>query len=208
MKRILCFGDSNTYGYNPENGGRYGKDERWTAILQKLSAGKYEIKEAGCNNRTCFRDNFEGKKYTGYLILPDYLAENYDLVILWIGSNDLQRQYNVSEQEIKYGIENLVEIVKLHLPQSKILLIPPVIIGREVLTSRIFSFLFDETSIQKSYLAANLYEYTARKYNCDFLNLGNIIVPSEYDGLHFEAGEHKKIANAVYNKIDKIFKNV
>ncbi len=36
MKNILCFGDSNTYGYNPENGGRYDDASRWTGILQDI----------------------------------------------------------------------------------------------------------------------------------------------------------------------------
>ena len=35
MKTIVCYGDSNTYGYNPENGFRYEYEERWTTILQK-----------------------------------------------------------------------------------------------------------------------------------------------------------------------------
>lgn len=36
MTTILCYGDSNTYGYNPVNGLRYPKDVRWTGVLQKL----------------------------------------------------------------------------------------------------------------------------------------------------------------------------
>ena len=82
MKRILCFGDSNTFGFNPENGLRYSKDVRWTGVLQTLLGNEYEIIEAGCNNRTCFRNNPEGKKFTGSQILPEYLKEKFDIVIL------------------------------------------------------------------------------------------------------------------------------
>ena len=205
MKKILCFGDSNTYGYNPETGGRFGKNERWTGILQTLCGSKYNITEAGCNNRTCFRDNFEGKKYTGYKILPEYLTrENYDIVILWIGSNDLQRFYNVSIPEIQYGIENLIEITYKLSPDSKILIIPPLKIREEVLTSKIFSFLFDKTSIEKSMYINNIYKTAAKKYNCSFLSLETAITPSKYDGLHFDNREHVKIADAVYKQIAKM----
>ena len=90
MKRILCFGDSNTYGYNPHNGSRYDKNTRWTGVLQKLAGENYKILEAGGNNRTAFSDNPDGIQFTGYKLLPEYLKENYEKIILAIGINDLQ----------------------------------------------------------------------------------------------------------------------
>lgn len=46
MKQIVCFGDSNTYGYIPENGERYPWGVRWTSLLnEKLGYGKYHIEE-------------------------------------------------------------------------------------------------------------------------------------------------------------------
>ena len=45
MKRILCYGDSNTWGHNPEPDGedfRYGDDVRWTGMLQKCLEGRGE----------------------------------------------------------------------------------------------------------------------------------------------------------------------
>ena len=35
MKKILCYGDSNTFGYNPYDASRYNEHTRWTAILQR-----------------------------------------------------------------------------------------------------------------------------------------------------------------------------
>lgn len=32
---ILCFGDSNTYGYKPDGTGRFDTNTRWTSLLQK-----------------------------------------------------------------------------------------------------------------------------------------------------------------------------
>lgn len=36
MKNILCFGDSNTWGYDPVTGSRYAYDVRWTGRLQQM----------------------------------------------------------------------------------------------------------------------------------------------------------------------------
>ena len=49
--RMLCYGDSNTYGYDPRGfvGDRYQKESRWVDILaQKL---KWEIQNEGQNGR-------------------------------------------------------------------------------------------------------------------------------------------------------------
>ena len=59
-KRILCFGDSNTYGFIPENGLRYDENTRWTGILKKISGDEFQIIEAGGNNRTGFTDSVDG----------------------------------------------------------------------------------------------------------------------------------------------------
>ncbi len=65
MKEILCFGDSNTFGFIPGSGQRYNKTERWSGILSGLLSENYRIIEAGCNNRTAFSPNPEGDLFTG-----------------------------------------------------------------------------------------------------------------------------------------------
>ena len=41
--RILCIGDSNTWGYNPVNGQRY--ERRWTKVLAELMPENEIIEE-------------------------------------------------------------------------------------------------------------------------------------------------------------------
>ena len=52
MKQIICYGDSNTFGYIPGSGKRYPKDIRWTGVLSNLLGDEYKVIEEGCNNRT------------------------------------------------------------------------------------------------------------------------------------------------------------
>ena len=53
VKRILCFGDSNTYGYIPGgNGRRYGPDVRWTGLLSAWLKPECLIIEEGLPGRT------------------------------------------------------------------------------------------------------------------------------------------------------------
>ncbi len=202
MKTILCFGDSNTFGFNPKNGTRFDKNTRWTGILQTLCTDKFHIIEAGCNNRTAFSDNHAGTMFIGYKILPELLNNTLDYVILAIGVNDLQFQYNVSLVDITNGITNLVKMVKNSLVETKIILISPTKLTKNVLKSPIFSTLFNESSIEKSKYIAKIYEQIAKDNNCDFIDLNTLVDPSKIDGLHFEPSEHKKIAQEIFEHIN------
>ena len=114
MTTILCYGDSNTYGYNPVNGLRYPKDVRWTGVLQKLLGEQYAVIEEGCNGRTTvFEDIAEPwKEGLGYLKPCLNTHKPIDFVIMMLGSNDLKRMFHASAKEIADGAEQLVSIIK------------------------------------------------------------------------------------------------
>lgn len=204
MKKILCFGDSNTYGYIPNNGARYDKNTRWTGVLSLLSHGKFEIIEGGCNNRTAFAANPAGKIFTGYEILPELLTDDFDVVVLAIGINDTQFLYNLSSIEIANGVEKLINIVKVKSPQAKILLVAPSILTEDVLNGN-FACLFDRTSIEKSRQLPLLYQKIAEKQNIEFLDLNSVAKTSSLDGLHYAPEQHLKIAQAIFTILSELF---
>ena len=203
MKKILCFGDSNIYGFNPLNGSRYAKKERWSGILQELAKDKFNVIEAGCNNRTAFSPNPAGKMMTGIEILPELLTSDLDIVILAIGINDLQLSYNTSLDDYKRGLPKLINIVKDKSPASEILLVAPSKITPNILNS-FFANLFDKTSIEKSSQLGEIYKQIAFNNNCKFLNLDDLVKPSSVDGLHYEIQEHNKIAQSIYKIVEEI----
>ncbi len=204
MKKILCFGDSNTYGYIPNNGARYDKNTRWTGVLSLLSHGKFEIIEDGCNNRTAFAANSAGKIFTGYEILPELLTDDFDAVVLAIGINDTQFLYNLSSIEIASGVEKLINIVKAKSPQAKILLVAPSILTDDVLNGN-FACLFDRTSVEKSRQLPLLYKKIAEKQNIEFFDLNSVAKTSSLDGLHYAPEQHLKIAQAIFTILSELF---
>lgn len=204
MKKILCFGDSNTYGYIPNNGARYDKNTRWTGVLSLLSHGKFKIIEDGCNNRTAFAANPAGKIFTGYEILPELLTGDFDAVVLAIGINDTQFLYNLSSIEIASGVEKLINIVKVKSPQAKILLVAPSILTDDVLNGN-FACLFDRTSIEKSRQLPLLYQKIAEKQNIKFLDLNSVAKTSSLDGLHYAPEQHLKIAQVIFTILSELF---
>lgn len=179
MTKVLCFGDSNTYGYIPTTGGRYDKNTRWAGIL----SNHFEVIEAGANNRHAFSESPK--------LLIEYMKTNPDIVILAIGINDTQKFFNT---DIKGAIEKLIDIA---LPSS-VILVAPSVLDENILRHPIFSTMFDESSIEKSKKLPEIYSQIAQNKSCKFLDLNSCTQPSKIDGLHYEPEQHKIIAEKIY----------
>src|SRR6056297_2207238 len=110
MKRILCYGDSNTWGYVPLTGERYDETVRWTMLLQEKLGGDYKIIEEGLNGRTTVLDDplEPGRNGLTYLGPCVQSQSPLDLVVLMLGTNDLKRRFSLAPEEIAMGLEKLV----------------------------------------------------------------------------------------------------
>jgi lysophospholipase L1-like esterase len=134
---ILCYGDSNTWGYEPLTGMRLLRKQRWTGVLQQLLRESYYVVEEGLNGRTTvseesLRDGRNGLK----ALLP--MLESHAplaLVILMLGTNDLKHHLNVSAHEPSSGIAALVQTIHksaagLHdAAPPKILVVAPCLVS-------------------------------------------------------------------------------
>ena len=194
MKRILCFGDSNTFGFNSSDCGRYAKNERWTGVLSELLPD-CEIIEEGMNNRTGFFKNADGLEFSGEEYFPIILQnyENIDLYIIALGTNDAQFFYNLDENIARSGMQKYIDLVREVNENTKILIIPPVRIKANILDG-IFKMQFDKKSIETSEKVFPVYEQVAKENNCLYFDYNKITSPSEKDGLHYTKESHKLIA--------------
>ena len=115
MKTILCYGDSNTWGYNPQTKKRYPYPLRWTSILQKELGSNYEVIAEGLNARTTIWDDpLQGKYLNGqrFLFTCLHTHKPLDLVIIFLGTNDLKERFQASALKVAQGVLTLVEIIK------------------------------------------------------------------------------------------------
>lgn len=92
MKRILCYGDSNTWGFTPITGARYDEHTRWTGRLQDMLGEDYCVQEEGLNARTsAFDDPFKpylnGKDMLEGILVS---AKPLDVLVISLGTNDLK----------------------------------------------------------------------------------------------------------------------
>lgn len=203
MKTIICYGDSNTFGYNTKNGSRFNKDTRWTSLLQKNLGDDYKVINEGLCDRTGFVDNPNGTLFSSQKHFPQVIEklDNIEILTLWIGTNDLQFQYNLTKTEIENGLTKLIDLAKNKT--QKIIIIPPVTLDEKVLDGT-FNVLFNEISVSKSKEFEYLYKQIAQENNCYYFDVNEIVTPCNIDGIHYDEQSHKIIAECFINLIKEL----
>ena len=137
MRQVICFGDSNTFGYIPGTGKRYPWGKRWTSILsEKLAGTDFRVVEEGLVGRTTIfedplRDGRCGVKLLP-VILETHAPSDEDLVVIMLGTNDCKAIYGASPEVIAKGVGRLVRQVKAYSDKVKILIISPIHLGENV----------------------------------------------------------------------------
>lgn len=203
MKSVLCYGDSNTWGYDPRSQERYARKERWTGILaEELGAG-FMVIEEGLNGRTTVWDDPLGGYKNGREYLEPCLESHrpVDLVILFLGTNDLKARFSLTPRDIALGVSVLAALVSRSAagpgggPPLLLLLAPPPVCDCAGL-SESFS-----GAPEKSRRLAGCFQEVAEEHFCQFLDTGGHIRSSGVDGIHLDTGEHRKLAEALLPRV-------
>ena len=203
MKTIVCYGDSNTYGYNPENGFRYEYEERWTTILQKELKDSAIVIPEGLNGRTTsFEDELRpGRNGATYLDPCLHSHGPIDLVVLMLGTNDCKTIFGASAEIIGKGIARLLEQINQYADKMKVLVISPIYLGKKVWQDG-YDQEFSPESVEVSKKLELVYEKVAGKYGKRFMRAADYASPSEADQEHMDGQSHKILADAIYRKLE------
>ena len=172
MVRILCFGDSNTYGYDPRGffGDRYGAEDRWVDLLAKQTG--HEIINAGANGREIPRSPYALRLLTQ--------QQEVDIFLEMLGTNDLLQ--GASAKEATARMEAFLNPLLPHCKQTLLVAPPPMKRGAWVPTDELVS---------ESILLAEEYKLLAEKLNIPFVDTRHWNIDLTFDGVHFtEAGHH------------------
>ena len=204
MSTILCYGDSNTWGYIPGGTGRHTWDVRWPGVLQNALGPTYHVVEEGLNGRTTILDDPDSAIRNGLAYLPVSLETHYPigLLIIMLGTNDTKFDFGLDATGITQGVADLVRCAKEFEPAiSDILLVSPAhIIPTD--DSEI-SHRFRE-SIPKSLQLAEQYRRLAEESGCHFFDAATVAKSSPIDGIHLDAEKHKVLGFGIAEKVKGI----
>lgn len=171
--KIICFGDSNTFGYDPRGflGGQY--DHPWPELL----AGKL-----GC---TVLNWGENGREIpAGTVEFPS----DADLLIIMLGTNDLLQGASLET------VSNRMERFLQSPDRKKILLIapPPMKLGTWVPNQKL---------IGDSITLADYYNTLAKRLGIPFADAGKWNVPLAYDGVHLTEEGHRAFAEGLFHYV-------
>lgn len=213
MKNILCFGDSNTWGYDYTTydpalgaGQRLPFHERWPGIVQNNLGSEYRIIEDALNARTNMVEDPYFPHRLGIASLETALDAQapLDLVIIQMGVNELKHMFNLTAGMIAFGVEKLVVAAQqsyYNYPVPKVLLIAPAPV-KENIADMIFGFSYGPLAYEKSMQLGALYRDVAERHGCGFIDCAELdFVINELDGLHYAREDHAKLGKAVTEKI-------
>jgi CubicO group peptidase (beta-lactamase class C family)/lysophospholipase L1-like esterase len=214
-KRVLVFGDSNTWGWIPVERGipttRYAADQRWPGVAQAALGAGYEIVEEGLSGRTTnladpSETQISGAGLDGSAYLPAAVASHLplDLVVIMLGTNDLKASFARTPGKIAGAMRRLVETVQTldraawtTYPAPKVLVVAPPPLAQ---TARFPTEVFAD-GIDKSQALAEHYAKAAEATGASFLDVSALTSADGVDGIHLSEAAHRKIGLAVAQKI-------
>ncbi len=162
---VICYGDSNTYGYDPRSYFGEGYDTCWVDILAEKTG--WNIVNDGMNGRRISKGPLEVPRDT-------------DLLIIMLGDNDLLNGFSAAQttQRMKAFLN------KLALPKDRILLIAPPPMKRG-------EWVPNQEWIEASRELGVAYRTLAEQTGIGFVDAGEWNIPLAYDGVHFTEEGHR-----------------
>lgn len=210
---IVCFGDSNTWGFDSPNCDRYPEEVRWTGRLQSILGDEYKVIEEGlCGRNIATEDPAEGEKSGMTTLVPVMESQMpFDLFIIMLGTNDTKRKFAYSARDIQGCMEQMLmkalSFIRFKMNDSaKILLVAPAPI-HEAIKDSFYGDMFQyERSRELSLALPELFKELADRYQIEFFDAGTVATADPFDGIHLNPDGHEKLACALAKKIVEIKK--
>jgi len=206
QKAILCYGDSITWGYNPENGTRFPYSQTWPAVMEKNLGSDYRvITEALTGRTTCFDLPYMPFR-NGKELLPALLESHspLDLVIIMLGLNDLMKMAGKTADESAWGLISLIREILSPLfggvPPKILIIAPPKIGELSDMNKMVFGGMEEESK-----KLAEKFKIIAKECKCEFLDSNDFIKIINSDGIHPLPDQLEVLGKAAAEKVKEIF---
>lgn len=206
-RAVLCFGDSNTWGWRPDSGQRFGHTVRWPRVLQTLLGDNYYVVEEGLCARTTDLDDKDGHIRNGLAYLPACVKSHrpLDVVIIMLGTNDLKDRFNRQAKDIAEAVGRLIDAARYYAdnPSLNIVIVSPPVpdsTAPEYEAMTCGSFAMAQPKARQ--LPIELQKIAAR-HGVIFFDSATCTQVG-VDGLHMDADSHTQLATALSDHIKQL----
>ena len=201
---VLCYGDSNTWGYRPGDGMRFDEETRWPRVLAGCLGSGFRVDEEGLNGRSLGSFVPPGNPANGkeYLAGLHETGGPYHVIILYLGINDLLQDHELSAAALGKELEGLIaEIYRIDASfeeefRSKGFSKPEVIVLSPAPAVEEYTYEFPFQGLRERIRrTAEAMEKGCGKTGAVFVDTSHIIEASSLDGVHLDARNHLLLGN-------------
>lgn len=222
LKRVLVYGDSNTYGSMTNALGkvqRLDPEKTWPGVMQLELGADWVVIAEGLSGRTTNLDRpiqngtgrLTGNVLNGQAVLPAILSSHspLDLVIIMLGTQDMHRDFDREAKDIAGALEEMAAYVQsgawqanTNFARPKVLLVSPVkpnLQGKEA--ERYFP-----RARETSQLLPEQIQTAANHCHCAFFDASGVVPFAEQaDGLHLSEANHQALGLAMAEQVRALF---
>ena len=191
MRKILFYGDSNTYGYDPADfyGNRFPKRERWTTILQLFLGDEWEVVPEGMNGRQIPNLTYDA----GWVLrLLERLSEE-DIFSVMLGTNDLLLTMDPDAGEAIRKMQIFLDFLTENVTPSHILLIAPPYVGGSGVRDPLYRMFYEENRRMNEG-----FRLLAEPRGILFADAATWNIELAADWVHFSRYGHQQFAEELY----------
>lgn len=206
MRRVLLYGDSNTFGIGPIP--QLGADvvhatgQRWGDVLADALGADWQVIVEGLPGRTTVHDDpIEGAYRNGLTVLPAILHSHrpIELLVICLGANDQKQRFGLLAQDVALGVARLVrEAVASGLVGKVLVVAPPPLKERGD-----FADMFRGAEDRGADFAGHMARFAAEE-GAAFFDAGTVISVDETDGIHWAAESHRVLGLALVDVVKEL----
>lgn len=208
LPTVVCFGDSNTHGFDGTTRGRFPRAVRWPGVVARELAGFAHVVEEGLNGRTTiWEDPFEtGRNGRAYLLPCLRSHAPVAAVVIMLGTNDLKAVHRLQPAQVAQGAGSLVSAARQSLagpdggPPAVLLVAPPPL-GEVMAASELWGF---GAAREASRSLPPLFREAAAQTGAAFLDAGELVAVDPADGVHLDAAGHAILGRAVARDVRRL----
>lgn len=212
--KIVFFGDSNTWGFDPETGAR--QKDRFVSLIRQAHP-EWEIIDEGLNGRTLADDDPYSLPRNGARQISAVIRTHtpYDVLVVMLGTNDAKRLYSTNTGMLERALYHFLDEAtnpamfrRSPYEPGRILLVQPPLIREDVNDSTWMNF--GQAGIDMMKNSGPLYEKAAALYGLDYLPThGELpVIGGSCDGIHLETEGHARLAELLLKKLEDMEKEI
>ena len=185
VRKLVCYGDSNTYGYDPRDlmGMRYPTGTTWTELAQEALGDRWLVINQGMSGRRLPESEEEFRQIRGLM----KNLNSHDRFVIMLGTNDILSSLNPDAAVAIRRMEQLLSyLVDGNAPECRIIVIAPPLIGKGLDPAG--AYFTESLKMNIAFLVL------AEKHGLTALDAGSWGIQLSYDHVHFSQEGHRAFA--------------